>query len=77
MELLKSYIALGDLEDARELSEWGLKHFPDSDAVRDVHRFASSERTSEIRKRTQDPANPRSAPSRARSGPRVSQCRQG
>jgi tetratricopeptide (TPR) repeat protein len=56
MELLKSYIALGDLEEARELSEWGLKQFPDSDAVRDVHRFASHERTSEIRKRTQDPA---------------------
>lgn len=62
MELLKSYIAMGDLEDARELSEWGLKHFPDSDAVRDVHRFASSERTSEIRKRTQDPREAKIGP---------------
>jgi tetratricopeptide (TPR) repeat protein len=62
MELLKSYIALGDLEDTRELSEWGLKQFPDSDAVRGVHRFASSERTSEIRKRTQDPREPTIGP---------------
>ncbi|MFO0982760.1 MAG: tetratricopeptide repeat protein [Planctomycetota bacterium] len=62
IELLKSYIAVGDSDDAFEMSEWGLKLFPDSEAVRDIYSFSSRERNSERRKRPNDPLEPRVGP---------------
>lgn len=62
IELLKSYIAIGDAQDALEMSEWGLKLFPDSQAVREIHHFSSREHDSEVRKRAPEQSQPKVGP---------------